>query len=296
MKIFDCFMYFDEEVVLDVRLNTLDKYVDYFVIVESSFTHKGDNRNLMFNHNKFEKFKNKIIYLVYDKQPKGIEAVNENDSEDEKSRKYILNAARRENGQRNFIQNGLNKAEDNDIILISDVDEIPNLSEVNFNNISEKIIMFHQDMFYYKFDLKIPNLLWTGTKGCRKKYLLSPQWLRNVKDRKYFPFRIDILFSEKKYSNIKFISNGGWHFSYIKTAEEIEHKLKSYLHHREFDEQSLSVEEIQNIIENKKAIYDLKVDKRVNKIGDGSKLVKIKFEKLPIYIQQNKHNYMKWLD
>ena len=296
MKIFDCFMYFDEEVVLDVRLNTLDKYVDYFVIVESSFTHKGDNRNLMFNHNKFEKFKNKIIYLVYDKQPKGIEAVNENDSEDEKSRKYILNAALRENGQRNFIQNGLIKSEDNDIILISDVDEIPNLSEVNFNNISEKIIMFHQDMFYYKFDLKIPNLLWTGTKGCRKKYLLSPQWLRNVKDRKYFPFRIDILFSEKKYSSIKFINNGGWHFSYIKTAEEIEHKLKSYLHHREFDEQSLSVEEIQNIIENKKAIYDLKVDKRVNKIGDGSKLVKIKFEKLPIYIQQNKHNYMKWLD
>ena len=296
MKIFDCFMYFDEEVVLDVRLNTLDKYVDYFVIVESSFTHKGDNKNLMFNHNKFEKFKNKIIYLVYDKQPKGIEVVNENDSEDEKSRKYILNAALRENGQRNFIQNGLNKAEDNDIILISDVDEIPNLSEVNFNNISEKIIMFHQDMFYYKFDLKIPNLLWTGTKGCRKKYLLSPQWLRNVKDRKYFPFRIDILFSEKKYSNIKFISNGGWHFSNIKTAEEIEYKLKSYLHHREFDVQSLSVEEIQNIIENKKAIYDLKVDKRVNKIGDGSKLVKIKFEKLPIYIQQNKHNYMKWLD
>ena len=296
MKIFDCFMYFDEEVVLDVRLNTLDKYVDYFVIVESSFTHKGDNKNLMFNHNKFEKFKNKIIYLVYDKQPKGIEAVNENDSEDEKSRKYILNAALRENGQRNFIQNGLNKAENNDIILISDVDEIPNLSEVNFNNISEKIIMFHQDMFYYKFDLKIPNLLWTGTKGCRKKYLLSPQWLRNVKDRKYFPFRIDILFSEKKYSSIKFISNGGWHFSNIKTAEEIEHKLKSYLHHREFDLQSLSVEEIQNIIENKKAIYDLKVDKRVNKIGDGSKLVKIKFEKLPIYIQLNKNNYMKWLD
>ena len=296
MKIFDCFMYFDEEVVLEVRLNTLDKYVDYFVLVESSFTHKGDNKNLMFNHNKFEKFKNKIIYLVYDKQPKGIEAINENDSENEKSIKYILNAALRENGQRNFIQNGLNKAEDNDIILISDVDEIPNLSEVNFNNISEKIIMFHQDMFYYKFDLKIPNLLWTGTRGCRKKYLLSPQWLRNVKDRKYFPFRIDILFSEKKYSNIKFISNGGWHFSNIKTAEEIEYKLKSYLHHREFDEQSLSVEEIQNIIENKKAIYDLKVDKRVNKIGDGSKLVKIKFEKLPIYIQQNKHNYMKWLD
>ena len=81
-------MYFDEEVVLDVRLNSLDKYVDYFVIVESNFTHKGDGRDLKFNHNKFDKFKNKIIYLVYDKQPKGIETVNKNDSESKKSRNH----------------------------------------------------------------------------------------------------------------------------------------------------------------------------------------------------------------
>ena len=62
MKIFDCFMYFDEEVVLDLRLNILNKYVDYFVIVESTFTHKGDKRKLKFNHEKFRKFKNKIMY------------------------------------------------------------------------------------------------------------------------------------------------------------------------------------------------------------------------------------------
>ena len=296
MKIFDCFMYFDEDVVLDLRLNTLDQYVDYFIIVESTFTHKGDKRSLKFNYKKFDKFKNKIIYLVYDKQPKGIEVVNENDSEDEKSRKYILNAALRENGQRNFIQNGLNKAEDNDIILISDVDEIPNLSEVNFNNISEKIIMFHQDMFCYKFDLKIPNFKWTGTKACAKKNLLSPQWLRNIKDKKYPLFKFDILFSEKKYRNIKFIDNGGWHFSNIKSAEEIEYKLKSFLHHLEFDLKPLSVEQINKIMKKKQTLHDLTVDKRVNKIGNGSKLEKFEFGKLPIYIQQNKHNYMKWLD
>ena len=69
MKIFDCFMYFDEEVVLDVRLNTLDKYVDYYIIVESPYTHKGDRRKLKFNLEKFKKFKNKIIYLIYDKIP-----------------------------------------------------------------------------------------------------------------------------------------------------------------------------------------------------------------------------------
>ena len=127
MKIFDCFMYFDEEVVLDLRLNTLDSYVDYFVIVESTFTHRGDRRNLKFDHKKFEKFKDKIIYLTFDKEPDGIEAVYENDNEAEKSRKYILNTALRENGQRNYITKGLENSSKEDIILISDVDEIPNL-------------------------------------------------------------------------------------------------------------------------------------------------------------------------
>ena len=52
MKIFDCFMYFDEDLILDLRLNILDKYVDYFVIVESVFTHRGEKRKLLFNHKK----------------------------------------------------------------------------------------------------------------------------------------------------------------------------------------------------------------------------------------------------
>jgi beta-1,4-mannosyl-glycoprotein beta-1,4-N-acetylglucosaminyltransferase len=69
MKIFDCFMYFDEDVVLDVRLNTLDEYVDHFVIVESTFTHKGEKRDLKFDIKKFLKFKKKIIYLVYKENP-----------------------------------------------------------------------------------------------------------------------------------------------------------------------------------------------------------------------------------
>ena len=83
MKIYDCFMYFDEEVVAEVRLNTLNDYVDYFVIVESKFTHKGDKKKLRFDINKFNQFKDKIIYLVYDQQPKEIEEVNNNDSRNE---------------------------------------------------------------------------------------------------------------------------------------------------------------------------------------------------------------------
>ena len=73
-------------------------------------------------------------------------------------------------------------AESEDIVL--SVDEIP-LKNINFNKINQKIFLFEQDMFYYKFNLKLPNLLWKGTKGCRKKYLKNPQWLRNIKDRKF---------------------------------------------------------------------------------------------------------------
>jgi len=289
-------MYFDEEIVLDLRLNFLDKYVDYFVIVESVFTHRGDERELKFNHKKFEKFKNKIIYKVYNENQNNIEKIFDNDSEKTKSYKYIMNALKRENGQRNYIQVGLDNANANDIVLISDVDEMPNLSGIDFTKIKEKIFMFRQDMFYYKFDLKLPNMVWTGTKGCRKKDLLSPQWLRNVKDRKYSKLRFDILFSDKKYNSIKFIDDGGWHFTNLKSAKEIEHKLKSYLHHWEFDENPLTTDQIEEIIKNKQAIYDLTLDKRLNKIGSGNKLIKYEFEKLPEYLKKNKNKYEQWLD
>ena len=296
MRIFDCFMYFDEEIVLDTRLNHLNPHVDYFIIIESCFTHRGDRRELNFDINKYKKFKDKIIYKVYDKIPSEIDKVFENDDETTKSIKYIMNALYRENGQRNFINEGIKEANSEDLILVSDVDEIPNLSNIDLKTVSEKIIFFKQDMFYYKFNLKIPNFKWTGTKACRKKDLINPQWLRNIKDRKYPFYRLDTFFSKTKYMDIKFIEKGGWHFSNIKTAEEIEHKLKSYLHHREFDVESLTTEEIKKIMENKQAIYDLTVDKRQNKIGTGSKLVKLGFEDLPEYIKNNREKYKNWLD
>ena len=151
-------------------------------------------------------------------------------------------------------------------------------------------------MFYYKFNLYLPNLIWTGTKGCRKRHLINPQWLRNIKDRKYPFYRIDTIFSKNKYKSVKYINTGGWHFTNIKTAKEIEHKLRSYLHHREFDEHPLSVEEIDKIIKNKQAIYNLKVDKTVNKIGNGNALEKFELNKLPSYIQTNKDNLKEWID
>ncbi len=296
MRIFDCFMYFDEDLVLDVRLNYLDPFVDYFVIVESSFTHRGERRDLKFDINKFIKFKDKIIYKVYDEIPDGIQKVFDNDDKTTKTNKHIFNAIFRENAQRNYLFKGIINADPEDFILISDVDEIPNLAYANLKNINHKIILFKQEMFYYKFNLKLPNTNWIGTKACRKKDLLSPQWLRNVKDRKYAFYRLDALFSDKKFINIKIIDNGGWHFTNLKTAEEIKHKLRSYLHHAEFDLEPLNTKEIETIMKSKQAIYDLAADKRLNKIGKGSKLEKYDLENLPDIIKLNQNKYKDWLD
>jgi beta-1,4-mannosyl-glycoprotein beta-1,4-N-acetylglucosaminyltransferase len=296
MKIFDCFMYFDEEMILDLRLNILNSHVDYFIIVESRYNHKGEKRKLLFNKEKFIKYRDKIIYLVHDEVPSKVKIINDEDDEKTQTNKYIMNALYRENAQRNYIINGLNNANNEDIILISDVDEIPKIDKFEFNKVNNKIILFRQDMFYYKFNLCLPNFKWTGTKACRKKDLISPQWLRNIKEKKYPFFRLDTFFSDKKYTDIKIVNDGGWHFSNIKTAKAIEHKLKSYLHHKEFDDVPLSIKEIDQLVQSKKAIYDLKVDKRVNKIGNGVALEKFEISKLPNHIISNQKKFKDWID
>ena len=289
-------MFFDEEMLLDLRLNILDKFVDKFVIVESSYTHSGKEKKLIFDINKYSKFKEKINYIILKEPPIGIEEVSINDNEGEVSRKEILNALKRENLQRDTILKGLNDADDNDWIIISDLDEIPDLTNINFNNIKNKIIFFKQKVFYYKLNLELKNLRWIGTKACRKKHLNSPQWLRNIKDKIYPKWRIDILFSQKKYNDIFFVENGGWHFSFVKKPEDIEKKLKSYLHHREYDIDPVGIDKIKNLINSKSVIYDHRVDQTQYKFGGGQKLEKIDLEFLPNFISSNKKKYLDWLE
>ena len=297
MKIYDCFMYFDEDLILDVRLNILDRYVDYFVIIESVFNHKGEKRLLKFDIEKFKKFKNKIRYLVCDKLPDNLENITSKDFGVKKEKKFINNAVKRENFQRNYIQEGLEDANNNDLILISDLDEIPNLKNIKLDNIKEKIIIFKQIMTYYKFNLALPNFWWHGTKGCLRKNLISPQWLRNVKSKKYSLLRLDILFSKIKYNNIRIFSNSGWHFTNIKKPKEIELKLKSYLHHREFELSKTNLNDIHDVIKNKKAIYNLGADQRNwEKIGTGEKLVNLSDNYLPKYVTDNKNKFSDWFD
>jgi beta-1,4-mannosyl-glycoprotein beta-1,4-N-acetylglucosaminyltransferase len=289
-------MFFDEEMLLELRLNTLDKFVDKFIIVESAYTHSGKEKKLIFDINKYPKFKEKIDYIIVRDLPQGIEQIGNDDSNLEITNKEIMNALRRENFQRNAIKRGLINANDNDWIIISDLDEIPDLSNINFNSINKKIIFFKQKVFYYKLNLELKTLRWIGSKACKKKYLKSPQWLRNVKDKIYPKWRLDIVFSEKRYNSVFFVENGGWHFSFVKKPEDIEKKLKSYLHHREYDLDPLGIENIKNLIKSKAVIYDHRVDQTQYKFGGGQKLEKIDIKFLPEYISSQKEKYLEWLE
>ncbi len=289
-------MYFDEDLVLDLRLNLLNKHVDYFVIVESKYNHKGESKKLNFDIKNFKKFENKIIYLIYEKEPSDLYKFEKNDTQSDITSKYIFNAGKRENGQRNFILEGIKHASPEDLIIISDLDEIPNLKNINLSEIKNEVLIFRQDMFYYKFNLKLPNYKWTGSKACKMKILKNPQWLRNIKDKKFGFYRIDTFFSNTKYRNLKIVEDGGWHYTNIKTAKEIEYKLRSYLHHHEFDINPLSLEQIENIIKDRKAIYNLELDQRQNKFGNGPPLIKIELGEIPDYLKYNPDIFNKWLD
>ena len=151
-------------------------------------------------------------------------------------------------------------------------------------------------MCYYKFNLAVPNYKWFGTRACLKKNLKNPQWLRNIKARKYPIFRLDILFNEKKFNDIKLIKKGGWHFTNLKSPEEIHHKYKSYCHHREYELSGMNVEKIREIIKSKHTLYDLRMDQRKNKMGKGMKLIKLTNNDLPDYIFSKRSEFTKWFD
>jgi len=296
MKIYDCFMYFDEDLLLDLRLNILDKYVTKFIISEATYSHNGKKKELKFNINNFKKFKNKIKYIVVDKQPPNILQIDTNDSFEKKGQKLILNGYARDNYQRENLNVGINEASDNDIIIVSDLDEIPNIENLDFNKINNKIIQFKQTMFYYKFNLYYPNFIWFGSKACRKKNFISPQWLRNIKSKKYSKFRLDLMFNKKKYNNIFYVDNGGWHFTCIRTPEQLEYKLLNFAHHYDFEQSGLKKDDLKKMITEKRAMYDQSLDKRDNKWTGQIKLKKILSSELPDYIYQNIEKYKNWLD
>jgi beta-1,4-mannosyl-glycoprotein beta-1,4-N-acetylglucosaminyltransferase len=296
MNIYDCFMYFDEDLLLDLRLNSMDKFVKKFVITEATYTHNGSKKELKFNINNFKKFKDKINYLVIDKQPENIIKLVEGEAKEKRGEKLILNGMARDYFQREGLAKGLTNASGEDLILISDLDEIPNLNNLDLSKLNNNILIFEQKIFYYKLNLMYDKFLWHGTKGIQNKNLLSPQWLRNIKGKNYSKWRLDTFFSKKKYSNLIFVKNGGWHFTCLKTPEELEKKLLNFAHHYEFEESGLKLENIKKLIQEKRIIYDYKADQREYKWSGKSTLKKISNDLLPSYVSSNLNSYKNWLD
>ena len=289
-------MYFDEDMLLDLRLNILDKFVKKFVISEARYTHKGSKKKLNFNINNFQKFKDKIIYIVVDQEPQNILEIKKTDSNDKIGEKLILNGMARDYFQRESLSRGLVNAKDQDLILVSDLDEIPNLENLNFELIKNNIIIFEQKIFYYKLNLLYSDFLWQGTKAIKKKDLISPQWLRNIKGKKYSKWRIDTFFSKKKYSNLTFVKDGGWHFTCLKTPEQLEKKLLNFAHHYEFEKSGLKIQDIRKFISEKRIIYDYMADQKKYKWSGKSMLKKVENNHLPNFVFKNPNKYMDWLD
>ena len=296
MNIYDCFMYFDEDLLLDLRLNILNKYVKKFIITEATYTHNGNKKKLNFDINRFSKFKDKIKYIVVDEEPPTLLELEDGDSKEKKGEKLILNGMARDYYQREKLVDGIKDAQAEDLILISDLDEIPNLSDVNFSNIGNRILIFEQKMFYYKLNLFYEDFVWQGTKGIKRKQFISPQWLRNIKGKNYPKWRIDVLFSKKKYSNLFFIKNGGWHFTCLRTPQELEKKLLNFAHHYEYEESGLNINDLKKLIHEKRVMYDHKVDQKGYKWSGKSILKAIDKNYLPSYINHNLEKYKDWLD
>ena len=294
MKIFDCTTYFDEKVMMEARFNILDKYVHKFIVVESIFSHSGEEKKLNFNIDDYPKFKDKINYIIIDKEPDNID--KENKSSEKKISKR-MNSIKRIEQSYEYMSKGLGEINDDDLVMISDNDEIPNLESVDINKINNNFLVFEQLFFYYKFNLLYDKLLWPGTKACKKKNLKNFSSLKNLKTKKYPFWRIDTLFSEVKKINLKIIENGGWHFTNIKSPKDLFEKLSNFGHHDEFELSKITIENLQAKINNREVFYDHFADKSSKSKWDNNyKLKKIDNNLLPIYLNENKEKFKKWFD
>ena len=265
MAIYDCFQYFNEDHMVDLRLNILDEYVDYFVISESTKTHQGKSKKINFDINKFPRFKNKIKFIVADYKKE----IN--------FTKHTGGESPIEQHQRNSLIEGLKNASNEDLVILSDSDEIPDLTKLSEINNKKKYIAFCQKMFMYKLNLQNLNESnWIGSKITKVKYLKSMQEFRNMKFKNYPFWRID-KFSQQ-------IINGGWHFSFLQTPDQILNKIKSFSH-GEFNQEHLNTKIIEKKILENEDIF-----------GRGNKLEKVDIDNnFPAYITKNKDKFSDWI-
>ena len=296
MKLFDCTTYYDEELILDLRFNMLNQYIDKFIVCEAKFTHSGRRKKLNFDINKFSKFKDKIIYLVVEREPENLIYENK-ESKLESDSDLRINSAKRIAFQRNKLLDAINNiAEPNDYIFYSDNDEIPDLSLFNPKKNKSKIVIFEQELFYFKFNLLCNRIKWHGTRAVQKKNLINFEWLRQIKPKKYPFYRIDTLFKNDRYMDVNIIKNGGWHFTRIISPEEIHNKELDTEHHDEYRASNKTPEKIKDLIKRRVIDHDHLADSRDNKFGKEFPLIQLDINKMPKYIKENQMKFRSWLD
>ena len=292
MNIYDCTTFYSEKMMLDVRFNILDNEVHKFIIVESAYSHSGENKKFNFNINDYPKFKDKIIYLKINKEPDDLYSDKEILSNPIYKR---LNSIKRIEQSYEFMQKGIIEAKDEDLIIVSDNDEIPNLKSIKFQKNKKNYLIFKQLLFYYKFNYYHDLMPWYGSKACKKKHLTTFSNLRNLKNKKYPFWRLDTYFSKIKKNNVEIIDDGGWHFTNLKTPEELYIKLKNFGHHDEFDNTKITIADLKKKIDNGIVLYDHFADKSSkNKWEYDYKLKIIENFLLPNYLIENRANFNEW--
>jgi len=289
MKIYDCTTFYSEHMMMDVRFSILNKYVEKFVVTESLYSHSGRRKKLNFDINNYPKYKNKIIYLVIDKEPNDLIEIEQNNVDKR------LNSIKRIELSYNYMNNAIKDVAEDDLIILSDNDEIPNLDSKAFLNCKKNIILFKQLFFYYKFDLFYDLMPWYGSKACKKKSLKSFSWLNNLKGKKYPFWRLDTLFSQNKLINLEVINDGGWHFTNLKSPKDLYEKFNNFGHHDEFIDSGITIEKLKYYIDNGIVFYNHFADQKAqNKWNYNYKLKKINNELLPKYLVDNKDKYKNW--
>ena len=292
MKIYDCTTFYSEHMMLDVRFHVLNDYVEKFIVTESLYSHSGQPKKLNFDINNYPKFKDKIIYLVIDQEPDDLIKI-ENTKEHQGLKRN--NSLKRIELSYNYMMKATENLADDDLIILSDNDEIPNLNSKQFKQSHKNVFIFKQLFFYYKFNLLYDLMPWFGSKACKKKSLKSFSWLRNLKSKKYSFWRLDTYFNENKLTNLEIIKDGGWHFTNIKTPEELYIKMTNFGHHNEFELSGLTVEDLRKKIDEGVVFYNHFSDQTdQNKWNYDYKLKKINIDLLPKYLQDNSEKFKEW--
>tara|TARA_B100001093_G_scaffold481299_1_gene511914 strand:- start:52 stop:927 length:876 start_codon:yes stop_codon:yes gene_type:complete len=291
MKIIDTTTYFEENMMMELRFNILSPFVDKFIICESRYSHSGKEKDIRFDKKNFPQFEDKITHIIIDKEPSDIiKKDNLNTSE------LRLNSVLRIKEQRNFIGNSLNDYSSEDYIIHSDNDEIPNLEKFDLRINKKKIVIFNQTLFYYKFNLCLPHVSWFGSKACKLKDLKNIDLLRAVKNKKYPFFRVDTLFSDIKYQSVNLVSNGGWHFSNLKSVEELERKFLNDENHSEYELQGFDIDRIKENIKNRSIDYNHNAKQDSLDRFSPTKLQVADIDILPNYLKINLDKYKEWFD